>query len=192
MPTHHTMPGQWLKLAAVLLFLCLTGQAHAGKLINAYVDYEDGHYLLNLDMLVEAPMKNVYEVLMDANHLTDISETIKQSRLIKSEGVQQWVYLETEGCIWFFCRLVKQTQLVTEMGGGYIMVVTLPEQSDMEYGKALWKLQTEDDLTRIIYSADFVPGFWVPPLIGPWLMRHRLLEEGKKTINGIETRARQL
>ena len=192
MQTQHTMTRQGLRLSAVLLLCMMVGQVQAGKLINAYVNSEDGHYLLNLDMLVEAPLENVYRVLMDAEHLTDLNETIKQSRLLKSKESQQWVYIETEGCIWFFCRTIKQTQLVTEMGGGYITTVTLPEESDMEYGKVLWRLQSQDKQTRINYSADFVPDFWVPPFIGPWLMRNRLLEEGKKTIEGIERRAKQL
>ena len=192
MHTHHTIPAQWLKIATVLFCLSLMGQVHAGKIINSYVNYEDGHYLLNLDMLVDASLNNVYKVLMDADHLIHVNETIKESRLIESKKLQQRVYLETEACIWFFCRRIKQIQRVTEMGSGYIMSVTEPEQSDLEYGKVLWRLQTQDQLTRINYSADFVPDFWVPPLIGPWLLRNRLLEEGKKTIYGIEKQAKLL
>ena len=193
MPTQCSKIRQGLRFSAALLLSCLMiGQVQAGKLIDSYVNYEDGHYLLNLDMLVDAPLKNVYRVLMDADHLTDINDTITQSQLVKRKDSQQWVYVETEGCIWLFCRTIKQTQLVTELGDGYITTVTLPEESDLEYGKVLWRLQSQDSQTHISYSADFVPDFWVPPFIGPWLMGRRLLDEGQKTIEGIERRARQL
>ena len=192
MPIQHTMTKPGLRLVAALALLCLVLSAQAGQLIDAYVEHKDGHYLLNLEMLVEAPLNNVQRVMLDTEHLSDLNEIIKQSHLLKSNESQQWIYLETQSCIWFFCRTIKQTQLVTEMTGGYITAVILPEESDLEYGKVLWRLQSQGNQTRISYSADIVPNFWVPPFIGTWLVRNQLLEECQKTIEGIERRARQL
>jgi len=78
---------------------------------------------------------------------------------------------------------------VSELDNGYIMSVTLPEQSDLKYGRTLWEIIDEGKITRIKYNADYVPDFWVPPLFGPAIFKERMLKEGKKTINGIEALA---
>ena len=33
-----------------------------------------------------------------------------------------------------------------------------------------WRIERQGDATRLIYQANIVPGFWVPPLIGPAVM----------------------
>jgi hypothetical protein len=31
-----------------------------------------------------------------------------------------------------------------------------------------------------------VPAFWIPPVIGPWLIKKKMMEEGRVTIERIE------
>lgn len=160
--------------------------SHAGEVLNSYVNYADGHYLVRLEMKIEADQDTVYAILTDFNHLTQLNDTIKSSRLLESDGQVHRVQIEAEACVWFFCQKIKQVQRVTELGKGYIKAATLPEESNMEYGRILWHIQQEDGFTLIHYRADVVPGFFVPPLIGPYFMKTRLLEEAEKTIRGIE------
>lgn len=172
------------------ILLLLSGSP-AGEITHSYVDYEDGHYLVRLVMKIEADMETVYSLLTDFDQLTKLNDSIKVSRLLHSNDKQHRILIEMEGCVWIFCRRVNQVQQVTEMGMGYIKAVTLPDQSDMEYGRVLWHIQQQDNVTVISYSADVIPAFFVPPLIGPYLMKDRLLEEAEKTIRGIERLARQ-
>jgi len=160
--------------------------SHAGEVLNSHVSYEDGHYLVRLEMKIEAELETVYALLTDFNNLKQLNDSIKSSRLLKSKGKQHHVLFKIEGCVWIICKQVKQVQRVTEMGNGYIKAVTLPDKSDMEYGRVLWHIRQEGDVTIVHYRADFVPAFFVPPLIGPYIMKGRLLEEGEKTIQGIE------
>jgi len=179
--------------AASFLFNLLLSQAHAGELIHSYVAYSHGHYLLTLEMRIAAPAGRVYAVLINFNALAKVNDTIKLSRLLDSHGNQYTVLLESEACIWFYCRRVRQVQLITEMRNGYLQSITDPTQSDMVSGKALWHVRPDPQLaqqTLIIYSADFEPDFFVPPLIGPWLLKRRLLKESLKTVNGIQGQAR--
>ena len=69
---------------------------------------------------------------------------------------------------------------------GADQAVTLPDKSDMEYGRVLWHIVQQGDFTVINYHADVVPAFFVPPLLGPYLLKGRMLEEAQKTIEGIE------
>ncbi|MDH5180601.1 MAG: hypothetical protein OEZ39_14850 [Gammaproteobacteria bacterium] len=181
---HHLIKG--LFLTGLWIFV---SPASAGNVVYSHVEYRDGHYLLQLEMQVRADADAVYDVLVDFNYIYTLNDTIKQSKLLESKDKVHKVYIQTEGCIWIFCRAVRQTQKITEQPDRHLLSETIPEQSDLKFGRTLWHIRERDDESIISYRADFVPDFWVPPLIGPWLMKKRLLEEGKKTIYGIERRA---
>ena len=170
----------------VYCFFAFPLTSHAGDVLNSYVGYEDGHYLVQLEMEIEAEIDTVYAILTNFNDLKQLNDSIKISRLLATNGKVHQVQIVAEGCVWFFCQTVKQVQQVTELDNGYIQAVTLPEHSNMEYGRVLWHIQQEDGFTLIQYRADVVPGFFVPPLIGPYFMKARLREEAEKTIHGIE------
>ena len=175
-----------LEVAITLFALLCPFALHAGELLSAYVDRRDDHYLLHLDMRIQGKYADVYKVLVDFNNIPLINDSIKSSKELEHEGKVHRVHIVGEGCLWIFCRRIEQVQTVTEHADGYIVSVTDPALSDLRYGRALWHLVDEGKTTRVEYNADFVPDFWVPPLIGPMLLKHRILEEGQKTINGIE------
>lgn len=170
----------------------LTTTTQAGEVIDARVDRVDEAYLLHLDMRIAGHDADVYHVLLDFNHLSLLNDSITFSQVLESKDKVHRVQFETEGCVWFICKRIKQVVTVTELGNGNIMTVTDPAHSDLKYGKTLWQVIAEGKTTRIKYNGEFVPDFWVPPLIGPMLFKQRLLDEGQKTINGIEHRVAEL
>jgi hypothetical protein len=181
--THCQHP---LQTALYLLALFTASTCHAGELLEAHVERRDDHYLLHLDMRIQAKYADVLRVLVDFNHIPLINDSIKSSKELAHQGNVYRVYIVGEGCVWIFCRRIQQVEVVTVRNDGYITSVTDPKHSDLRYGRALWHLIDEGKTTRVEYNADFVPDFWVPPLIGPMIFKHRILEEGQKTINGIE------
>jgi len=174
------------KLLLVILLFVFQSSVHAGELLKSYVNEQDDHYVLHLDMRIAAKFDQVYEVLMDFSKMGEVNDSIKSSELIESNGKTHKLRFLTEGCIWFFCREVRQMVTVTELGQGYILSETNPQESDLRYGKTLWQIINEGENTRVKYNADFVPDFWVPPVFGPAIFQDRMLEEGKKTLDGIE------
>ena len=62
----------------------------------------------------------------------------------------------------------------------------LIEEIDLRHERSLWHLIDEGSTTRVIYDAEYIPGFWVPPLIVSALAREKMLSEGLKIINGME------
>ena len=175
-----------VRIASFLLTLSSAQAVAAGEVIKATVDHQDDHYLLHLDMRIQGKAAAVYRVLVDFNHLDRINDSIKSSQDLESKGKVHRVRVVAKGCVWIFCRTISQIQVITELSGGYLMSITEPTKTDLRYGHVLWQVIDEGNTTRIKYNADFVPAFWVPPLIGPLIFKHRLLEEGQKTVNGIE------
>ena len=172
-------------LAPALLSLA-TLSLHAGELLHSYVNEDDDHYVMHLDMRIDADADDVYDVLMDFNNMMQVNNSIISSTLLESNDKIHTLRFVSDGCVWFYCREVKQLVTVTELGQGYILSETDPAESDLSYGKTLWQIIDEGDTTRIKYNSDYVPDFWVPPIFGSTLFQERMLEEGKKTVNGIE------
>ena len=179
------------RIAAYLFALTFAQTSVAGDVIKAKVDHKEDHYLLHLDMRIQGKSADVYAVLVDYNHLHRINASIISSKELDSKANVHRVRIVVRGCVWVFCRTIKQVQNITELSDGYIMFVTEPTTSDLRYGRGLWQLIDEGSTTRIKYNADFVPAFWVPPIIGPIFFKRTLLEEGQKTVNGIERLIKQ-
>jgi len=175
-----------MRWVVYIIFILFSPVLYAGELLNSHVNEKDGHFILHLDMRINARYDDVYAVLVDFDHLPDINNTIKSSQLLESKGNKHRVQFVSNGCVWIICEEVTQVVNVTELGKGYIMSNTLPELSDMSYGRTLWQIIDEGNSTRIKYHSDLVPDFWIPPFIGSSLFQERMLEEGIKTVNGIE------
>ena len=169
-----------------LLSLCFINLAIAGELLKSEVKNVNKHFILHLEMRVDAEYDEVYSTLIDFDSLKDLTDSIKESELLESEDDVHVVHMRSESCVLFYCQNVTQVFTVTELGRGFIQSVIDPEKSDLSYGKISWQIIDEDETTKIIYDADIVPDFWIPPLIGPYIFKKRLAEEGKNTINGIE------
>lgn len=151
----------------------------------------DGHYLLHLVMRIHARYADVMHTLLDFKNLPKINSTIKSAKLLSHKGRVYRVHMVARGCVWIFCRTIQQEVVVTRLDHGYLSSVTDPRHSDFHYGHARWHIVDEGKTTLVTYNADFVPAFWIPPLFGPAIFEDRLLQEGKKTINGIEQHLRK-
>ncbi len=172
-------------LIAIML-VALMSPLKAGELLEYYVDEIDDHFLLHLDMRVDANHNEIKAVLMDFSKMPEVNNTVVESRLIERDGNKYKIFFVSKACVWIFCETIKQNAIVTELDQGYIMSNAIADKSDLKYGSTLWQLIDEGDTTRVIYNADYVPDFWVPPLIGSSIAKKKMLSEGTKTINGLE------
>jgi len=162
----------------------------AGEVLESYVGREGDHFLVHIDMLIEAQPEQVRDLLTDYAHLDRLSTSITDSELLYSNTPHFRVRVTTDGCVFFYCRQLVQVQDVTELKNGFILVKVLPEMSDFAYSQNLWRIQAQDGRTRVTYSSDLVPGFWVPPVIGTVIFQHKLLDESQQVIENLERLAK--
>lgn len=158
----------------------------AGEVLDSHVGTHEGHYLLRIDMLIDADTERVRQLLTDYAHLDRLSQSITRSELLENNAPQYRVRVTTNGCVIFFCRELVQVQDVNELPNGYIIVTVLPEMSDFTYGKNVWRIRTLNKQTRVTYSSDLVPDFWIPPLFGTAIFKNQLLEESRQIIENLE------
>ena len=158
----------------------------AGEVLDSHVGTHEGHYLLRIDMLIDADTERVRQLLTDYAHLDRLSQSITRSELLENNAPQYRVRVTTNGCVIFFCQELVQVQEVNELPNGYIIVTVLPEMSDFTYSKNVWRIRAQNKQTRVTYSSDLVPDFWIPPLFGTAIFKNQLLEESRQIIENLE------
>lgn len=173
-----------LLFAAVLALAC---PVRAATFQSLSVDEHDGIYEIHADIRLAAPPGDVRYVITDFNHLTRITGAIRESRLLAHPAPERWqVYTRTKACVLIFCRNIKEVQEVHETPDGTIVVEAVPDESNVRSSITTWRVSPEPGGTRLRWHMAIRPEFWVPPLIGPIMLRHALREEGAATARGIE------
>ena len=160
----------------------------AGSVAHVEVEHRaDGRYAVRLNVGIAAPAAKVRALLTDYAHLSRINPAVKKSEILARLGPGAYrVRTVIKACVWFFCVTLRQVQDVTQRPNGDIVAVTLPAQSNFSYGRARWRVHDEHGGTRVSFDAQLQPSFWVPPLIGPWIIERKLRSEALETAARLE------
>ena len=179
----------WLpvcRLVAAALLL-IPAVSLAGEILASSVIHDGGRYALSVTARIDAPIDIVYRSITDFDNLAAINPAIVESQLLAlpDTGTRR-VRSVIKVCILVFCKHVVQVQDVTMRAGYDIEAVILPALSDFRSGVARWQLTASGASTELLFSNRFEPDFWVPPVIGPWLIKRKLMREVAETAMYIE------
>lgn len=171
------------------MLLCLPAGLPAGEVLESTVAHEGNRYTLSLRVRIAAPRADVHRVITDYRNLAAINPDIEESLLLGiSPDGEATVRTVINVCILVFCKRVKQLQRVRETGAHRIEAVIIPQGSDFSAGDTRWELSAPTAAsTELLFTQSFEPDFWVPPVIGPWLIRSKLESEVMETARYIET-----
>ena len=175
-------------LVKIFSSLCLvfSSSLFAGEVIKSHVKFYNGQYNADLEIQIKAPTKTVYALFTDFDYLSQLSDNITNSELISGEFPEYIVEIETHNCVLFFCKDIRQTQHVIEHGDGHISVEDIEGKSDFVSSTTLWHIRAVDNGTRVTFHAEMKPDFWLPPLLGPWLFKKRLIKDTQAMIERLE------
>ena len=166
-----------------------TAQAVAADLRMLEVRRDEGRIRVHSELHIEASPRRVFASLADYDNLSSLSSRFKESRSEVASDGTTWVYTLIEGCVWFFCRTVERYARLQTDAPRSITATVDPERSDFAFGVESWQLLPERDGTLVQYTHELEPRFWVPPLIGVWVIRRTLSEDALKAANRIEALA---
>jgi hypothetical protein len=163
--------------------------SRAGGVLDSSVSYDAGVYTLSIEALIVAPVDMVYHLITDYDHLQDINPAIRESRILHTDSPEKYrIRVVTRVCVLFYCRDVTQSQDMVQSPGYVLEANILPQDSDFHRGRAQWRLTAEDDVTVMRFHAELVPAFFMPPLIGPWLIRREMVNQITEIVMLIEAR----
>jgi hypothetical protein len=176
-----------LRVGLLLVGILVAIITHASDMLEAKVSHHSGLYMLELDAWIAAPAPQVHQLLTAYNQLEQVNPAIKESTIIKTySAVHHRVSSVIEACIAFFCKRLMQVWDVEQRANGDIVASIVPEASNFHFGYAHWVLHEENGGTRLHFTTRLEPAFWVPPLIGPWLIRYKLRQEGLESVENLE------
>ena len=176
-------------IAAAVLWLAATG-ADAAEFRTLEL-YREGSWIrVESDIYLEAPPGGVYRVLADYDDFERLSSVFVDSRMLEPiENGQGVVYFRMRGCVLFFCREVELVERVVVEPESRIEATIVPERSEMRRGWARWDIEPQGQGTLVRYVAEVEPEFWVPPLIGPLVIRAALKSRGIRAARRLEALA---
>jgi len=178
--------------ACTCLLLCLlTPLSYAAGLAGLHVSETRGIYSINLVMQMQVPARYVRRVLTDYAHMYRLDPAIIDSEILPSPdaGVVR-VRTRIADCIAFFCMTIDRVEDVRELHHGGLQVTTIPTLGSFKSGHAEWKILGMEERTQVIYQAQMEPDFFIPPLIGSYLVTQKLRQSILASLAKIECIAR--
>jgi hypothetical protein len=182
-----------LAVPAVVAAALLLGSADAAELRSVQVDHARGRYTMVSEVWFDATVDQVYTVFSDWNLSTQFSSVIVESRNIAAtEGGRPQYYVRNRGCLLFFCRSFERQGFVERKPNTELRAFANPEISDFKLSDETWRFKAERGGTLVRYRMMMEPDFWVPPGIGPYLIKRKFEKDGGAAIDRIEAIAQRI
>lgn len=178
---------------AALLLVGTVLSAGAAEMRSVEVDRIDDRYIMRSEVHFAASVEAVYSVFADYDLSTQFSGAIVESRNIDAkEGEPPGFYVLNRGCVLFFCTSFERYGYVEREPYKVIRTSVDPERSDFHLSNESWRFERDGQGTVVVYDLEFEPKFWVPPVIGPYVIKRKLRNDGGDAMERIETIAREL
>jgi hypothetical protein len=161
-------------------------RSEAAEITSSSAEYKNNRFIIKVVGVVNSSPASVFNLLTDYDNLTKTSPKLIESKVIRQDNNATIVRTIAKGCVWFFCKEVINTQRVTVTPISGIQTTTIPEDSNLKFGKMMWDIQAVELGTKIEYQAQIEPDFFVPPLIGSYFIKNAMLEEAKTFIDSVE------
>lgn len=187
-----------LRAWPVLALMCLMPQAHAARVVSVHVRRSGAHFLIRMRITLDAPPPAVFQALEDYAALPRYEPDVRSLRTEPTrEPERVRLFMTIHACVLFFCRAMRQEQIMTATAtgdGGVVRSELVPQGSDFRQGRGRWRVApcpSGSLASCLSVRIEVVPSFWVPPVIGPWLIRRKLHEQAHRASIGLEQIARR-
>ena len=171
----------------VLSLLLQFASANGAELREVSVEKVGERYHLVSTTYFEASQSQLYKVLTDFDKYPLFSTAfVEAENRDPDEQGRPGFYTRMEGCALLFCKSYIRVGYLELQPQHDIVAVIDPEQSNFAYSKERWQLIPEGEGTIMIYNFEMEPAFWVPPLIGPYVIKRALKSSGAAAVGRIE------
>ena len=177
----------------VFALLVMGSVGNTAEILDVSVDRESDTYSLQSEVRFDVPSRYLFDVLTDWDLSTQFSSVVVESRnLPADEAGRPGFYVRNRACVAFFCKSFERTGYVETQPLDVITAVADPDNSDFHLSVEQWHFAPDGDTTTISYQLEMRPKFWVPPLIGPYLIKRKLEKDGGEALARIESIAMQI
>ncbi|MDH3512752.1 MAG: SRPBCC family protein [Gammaproteobacteria bacterium] len=173
--------------ASILTFLIFPALAGGATLRDVTLDRVEGVYIMRSEVWFDASIEQMFGVFLDWDLSTKFSSVIVESRNVEpDERGRRGYYSRHRACLWFCCRSFERNGFVEHKPLEFIEAKADPARSDFHVSNERWEFRAEDHGTVVIYDLEMKPKFFIPPLIGPIIMKRKLKNNGAQAVDCIE------
>jgi hypothetical protein len=166
--------------------------ASAADMRLVEVEYEDGYYTMVSEVWFDVAREPLFDVFLDWDLAVEFSSFIVESRNVGPDEDGGMGYsINNRGCVMFFCKTALRNGSVSSEAYEVIHAIADPAASDFEKSDETWTFFEEEDGTVVRYELEMKPDFWIPPVIGPYMIKKKLREDGGEAVNRIEEIAQE-
>lgn len=141
------------------------------------IDKEGRAYLIHMVFDVPAHVNQIKTVLTDFTHPSRLSSAVIAREVLGQQDGVVRVRTEFRDCVLFFCKKMILIHDVT-VSANEVRADVVPEGSDFRHGFLRWSIHVIDSETsHVDFEAVMEPDFFVPPLIGGFLVRNALAKQ---------------
>ena len=175
-----------LILMAMLAAQCCVSLG-AAETERAEISFAGPTYQYVFIARVKGGIDAVHAVVTDFDRMQRINDDIVASRVLaRYDNGDLKRLLKLRHCILMFCFDMAFVERVRE-SPGHITTTMVPEESTFLDGTANWQLQAlAGGYTRVSVSARQTPRFWIPPVLGPMILKRVFMQEVAETCANIE------
>jgi len=143
-------------------------------------------YTATAVMRIHGDVERVFALLTDYPNWPQLNPAIITSEVVSRNGNRVRVRSLTRPCALMFCIDIEQVQQIEAFPAKTITAQTLPKFGNLLAGFVRWRLSPDRTATILRLDADFIPDFWIPPFVGPWLIDRTLRKEIMVSVKRLE------
>jgi hypothetical protein len=169
-------------------FLAFGSVVAAAEIRQAEIRHTDNRYVVAVDSHVATTPLRVSALLTDFDRFDRLHDTIVVSKLLErtTDGAHR-VLIVARPCVLVFCKNISQVVAFRSMSKTDLRATMEPNANDFRFGELGWHLQPSGDGgTRVRFDAELEPAFWVPPVIGPWILKYTLRSLATGVVENLE------
>lgn len=176
-------------LATLLLLPALLD---AAEMRRVHVEYDGERYRMESEVLFAVDLEPLYEVFADYDLSPQFSSWIVDARnLGEDEHGRPGYFIHNRGCVLFICKSVVRQGHVEREPNTRLSAFAHADKSDFEVSNEVWTFERVDGGTVVVYTLEMKPKFWVPPVVGPMVIKRKLRSSGGDALDRIEALAIQ-
>lgn len=170
----------------MFLAILISFETHSSSSVNTGFDYSDGTYTYEYSKQINGSSEKIFIILTDYEKYTKLNSNVQESRVISAPGQEIRRLLKIRQCIFFFCFNLQMVEKVVQ-SKFFIESSIIRDESNFLSGLASWELvKISGNKTLVRLKASQTPAFWIPPFIGPTLIKSVLFKELEETFANLE------